>query len=117
MKTLEARDIIIKGMLEYNNGYAVCIDNPSYRMNTAFVVMDEDLENRIWDSSDFKLFTPDEKPEAFEALSNEIVATFEPANNVQDDGFDQMMIDIKEKNCSILYYKHNGTDVYILLWK
>ena len=113
---LEARDIILKGMLEYGNTYAVCLDSPSNNYCTTYAEMNEDLENEIWESSDFALFTPDEKPEAYEALSNEIVSLFEPANNVQDDGFDQMVQDLKDKNCSILYYKHNGTDTYILLW-
>lgn len=117
MKTLEARDIIIKGMLEYTNGYAVCLDSPSNNYCTTFVEMDEALEDEIWESSDFALFEPDEKPEAFEALENEIIAQFEPVNNVQDDGYDQMVQDLKDKNCSILYYKHEGTDTYILLWK
>lgn len=57
-----------------------------------------------------------ELPDIKQIMQDNLLAEFEPAYNVQDDGYDDMVKKFNENNGEIAICKDGKTTIYMLVW-
>lgn len=57
-----------------------------------------------------------ELPEIKELMRAELLSAFEPAKNVEDEGYDNMVKSFDENKGQIAWCTYNGVTTYMLIW-
>lgn len=109
MKQL-AKDQFLK-KLEYGTTYAVLIDAPNNCLYTTSVEMDGRFEDEISESENFQEYEPMEIPMTYNALADELESFFLAS---KQDGYNELKVAINAQDFTILHYRRNANDVYIL---
>lgn len=100
----------------------------SYNDYTAFVYNDgiqtmysggeisDDTLHSFFESGEISLCNMGDLPDVKELMQENLLAEFEPAEGVVDDGYEEMKRNFVNNEGDIAFCQHEGTVTYMLIW-
>lgn len=104
-----------QNIINWGDTTAFVLDAPNNRYNYSSGVIDDDVFANIDADTEFSIVAIDELPEVKEIIIDNFLSELEPAEGVDDEGFNAIKSDLENGNAKIGYWNeetHYGTDSF-----
>lgn len=113
MKTISFNDFRAK--LSYNDYTAFVYDDGTQQMYSGGEISDDSIHS-FEEGGDISICNMGELPGIKQVMQENLLEEFKPAENVSDDGYDQMKENFENNEGEIAFVSNMGTITYMLVW-
>lgn len=113
MNTISFEDL--RSKLSYNDYTAFVYNDGTQQMYSGGEINDDSIQS-FEDGGKISICNMGDLPDIKQLMQENLLAEFEPAENVADDGYDKMKEDFANNNGEIAFVDNKGTTTYMLIW-
>lgn len=106
----------LEHLVSYNDTTAFVYNDGTQTMCTTNEITEDSLHSFAETDGPIYICNMGDLPDIKKLMRDEILEVFRPADNVQDDNYEQMKENFNKNNGRIAYCEYEGTTTYMLVW-